>query len=176
VLVICALSDIKGAVRILSAVRLLAAQRPDIPVTVIGGGDYTAQFAALPNVTVVEHRAREMLPALIAEHGIVIGQVMLGAIGMAELESMACARPLIAWFRYDRAYPEPAPMLRALDGRDIAEAVIRLADDPVERQRLGEEGRDWVVRHHSLSAAARAVEQAALDILGRAGRAAEVPA
>lgn len=175
VLVICALTAIKGATRILAAVRALAARRPDIQVTVIGGGEYTREFAALPTVQVVPHQPREYLPELIGAHGVVIGQVMLGAIGMAELEAMACARPLIAWFRYDRAYPEPIPMVRALDGRDIADAVIRLVDCPDERARLGTMARDWVIRHHSLAAAAAAVESAAIEILrGRAS--AGVPA
>jgi glycosyltransferase involved in cell wall biosynthesis len=176
VLVCCSLSDIKGAGRILSACRILAERRPDIPITVTAGGEHTAAFADLPNVRVVPYRARNRLPELISEHGIVVGQVLLGALGMAELESIACGRPLVAWFRYDRSYPEPVPMLRALDGRDIAEAVIRLADDPMLRERLGSQGRDWVARHHSLAAAARAVEHATLEILGRGVRLRSAPA
>jgi glycosyltransferase involved in cell wall biosynthesis len=164
VLVACALTGIKGAVRILAACQRLAAQRPDIPITVYGGGEFTPAFAALPNVSVVPTRPRSELPALIARHGIVIGQTLLGALGMAELEALACARPLIAWFRYDHTYPEPIPMARALDGREIADAVIRFHDDPAERHRLGEAARAWVIRNHSLSTAAEAVERAALSI------------
>ena len=167
VLVCCALTEIKGAVRILNACRLLAERRPEIEITVIGGGDYTPQFAALPNVRVVPHRPREELPELISHHGVVVGQVLLGALGMAELESLACARPLVAWFRYDRAYPEPVPMVRAVDGRDIAEAVIRLVDDPGLRQRMGDAGRAWIERNHSLATAAEAVEVAALDVIAQ---------
>jgi glycosyltransferase involved in cell wall biosynthesis len=176
VLVVCGLTDIKGARRILAACEMVAACRPEIRFTVIGGGDYTARFAALPNVTVVPHRPRAELPALINEHGVVVGQAFLGALGMAELEAMACARPLVAWFRYDRAYPEPAPMVRAVDAHDIAAGVVRLVDDPLERQRLGSLGRQWVLHHHSLALAARAVEVAALEVLGRAREGEVVPA
>jgi hypothetical protein len=68
-------------------------------------------------------------------------------------------------------------MVRALDARDIADAIVRLHDDPAERARLGMAGRDWVIRNHSLSAAAAAVESAAIEILDRRRAGArEVPA
>jgi glycosyltransferase involved in cell wall biosynthesis len=176
VLIGCGLTQIKGANRILAACRELAISRPDIRFTVIGGGPYTRDFAALPTVTVVRHRPRAEFPALINEHGLVIGQALLGALGMAELEALACARPLIGWFRYDRAYAEPIPMVRALDPRDIADAVVRLVDNPAERTRLGEAARAWVIRHHSLATAATEVERAAIEILGGEPMPKDIPA
>jgi glycosyltransferase involved in cell wall biosynthesis len=167
VLVVCSLTRVKGAQRILAACRLLAERRPEIRVTVIGGGEYTPRFAALPNVEVVPRRPREALVELIAGHGVVIGQVKLGSLGMAELEAMACARPLVAAFRYDSAYPEPPPLARTERAAEIADAVIRLVDSPDERSRLGDEARAWVECHHSLDGAARAVESAAAEVLGR---------
>ncbi len=161
VFVCCSLMDIKGAPRILDACRRLATQRPDIQVTAIGGGDYTDEFAALPNVTLLPHQPRAALPAIIARHGVVIGQVLLGVVGMAELEAMACARPVISWFTHDRAYSEPPPFVRAVDGYDIAHAVVRLVDDADARQSLGDAGRLWVSRHHNVEQAAEAVERAA---------------
>jgi glycosyltransferase involved in cell wall biosynthesis len=165
VLVICGLSDIKGARRILNACRRLAQQRPDIRVTAIGSGEHTAAFAALPNVHMLPYQARADFPQLISRHGVVIGQVQLGVVGMAELEAAACGRPVICWYNYDRAYAERPPFVRAVDGFDIAEAVIRLVDDGDARQETGDTSRAWVQRHHNVETVAERVEAAARQLL-----------
>ncbi|MBI2767837.1 MAG: glycosyltransferase family 4 protein [Chloroflexi bacterium] len=165
VFICCALSDIKGATRIHDACRRLAEQRPDIRVTAVAGGEWTARFEALPNVTLVPHQRRSRLPAIISRHGVVVGQVLLGVVGMAELEAMACARPVVAWYTHNHAYPERPPFVRAVDGVDIAAAVTRLVDDADGRQRLGDAGRTWVRRFHSVADTAERVERAALGLL-----------
>jgi glycosyltransferase involved in cell wall biosynthesis len=168
VYVCCSLTDIKGTPRILDACRRLAAQRPDITITAIAGGPYTEAFAALPNVRLIPFGQRSALPETISQHGVVIGQVLLGVIGMAELEAMACARPVIAWYTHDRAYDEPPPLIRAVDGYDIASNVIRLVDDADARQVTGDAARAWVERHHNLAEAAEQVEAAAYEVIRNA--------
>ena len=168
VFVCCGLTDIKGAPRILAACRKLAQVRPEIQVTAIAGGEYTAEFARLPNVTLIPMHPRSERPGIVNRHGIVIGQALVGAVGMAELESLACARPVIAWYRYNRAYPEPPPIIAAVDGVEIAQAVIRLADDAAERRRLGEAGRRWIQKYHDVDDASAQVEAAAAALAARA--------
>ncbi len=163
--VCCGLTDIKGASRILDACRRLAAQRPDISINALSGGDYSDAFAALPNVTLVPYGPRARLPELISRHGVVIGQTLLGVVGMAELEALACARPVVTWFTHDRAYPEPPPFIRAVDGYDIAAAVARLVDDADARQAIGDAGRAWVQKHHNVEAAAEVVERTARGVI-----------
>jgi glycosyltransferase involved in cell wall biosynthesis len=164
VLICCALTDIKGAPRLLDACRRLSEQRPDIRVTAIAGGEWTPYFEALPNVTLVPHQPRAKLPALMSRHGVIVGQVLLGAVGMAELEALSCARPVVAWYRYNHAYPERAPFVRAVDGFDIAASVMRLVDDANLRQELGDAGRAWVQRYHNVDETAERVERAALAL------------
>ncbi|MEX0782493.1 MAG: glycosyltransferase family 4 protein [Dehalococcoidia bacterium] len=170
VFIACALTDVKGAPRLLDACRRLARERPDIHITAIAGGDYTPEFRLLANVRLIPHMPRERLPEVISQHGIVLGQVLLGAIGMAELEAMACARPVIAWYTYNHAYAEPPPLLRAVDGYDIAVAVARLVDDADEREAIGTAARAWVQKHHGLAGIAESVERSALDMLDRQRR------
>lgn len=170
VYVCCALEDLKGASVILEGCRKLAAERPEIAVTVIGGGKYTADFAALPNVTVLPFQPRADLPALIGRHGIVLGQMNLGAAGMAELESMACARPVIQRFDFGDAYPEPPPFVQASTGDEIAAQVIRLTDEPALRDQIGEAGRAWIQRYHDLDAIAGRVEEVARQVLEARGK------
>jgi glycosyltransferase involved in cell wall biosynthesis len=167
VFIACALTEIKGAPRLLDACRRLASERPDIQVTAIAGGEYTPEFQVLPNVRLIPHMPRERLPEVIGQHGVVIGQVLLGAIGMAELEAMACARPVIAWFTYRGAYPQSPPVVRAVDGYDIAAAVARLVDNPEEREAAGRASREWVKTHHGLAGIAETVERAAMEMVSR---------
>ena len=161
VYVCCGLTDIKGAPRILDACRRLAHERPDIRITALAGGEYTEQFQALPNVTLIPHQQRKDLPAIIGRHGVVIGQMLVGAVGMAELEAAACGRPVVTWFRHNKAYTEAPPFVRAVDGCEIAANVARLVDDANLRSQLGEAHRSWVQRFHRLEDAALRVEAAA---------------
>lgn len=162
--VACALTEVKGAGRILEACRRLAQLAPDLRISAFGGGEYTAAFRALPNVTLYARHPRSRLPQIINEHGIVIGQARLGSAGMAELEAMACARPVVTWFNDRSAYAEPPPFLSAVDGADIAQVVARLAANPAERDRIGQAGRAWVTRHHGLERIVDRVEAVALAI------------
>lgn len=165
VLICCSLTEIKGAGRLLKACQALAQQRPDIRITAIGGGHYTAAFQALPNVTVVAHQPRWKLPGLINQHGIVLGQVRLGSAGMAELEAMACARPVVTWFNELHAYDEPPPYVPAVDSIDIVSAITTLADSPELRESLGAKGRAWVEEHHGLERVVTRVEDVAKAIV-----------
>jgi glycosyltransferase involved in cell wall biosynthesis len=161
----CALTDVKGAGRLLNACKRLAADRPDIRITAIGGGDYTQAFQALPNVTIIARQPRWKLPALFNQHGIVIGQVKLGSAGMAELEAMACGRPVVTWFNELHAYADVPPYVTAVDGFDIASAVANLVDQPELRDELGQRGRAWVAEHHSLAEVVTRVEEVAEAIV-----------
>lgn len=170
VFVCCSLSDIKGAPRILEACRRLARLRPDIRITAIAGEEYTEDFAVLPNVTLIPRQPRNHLPEIISQHGVVMGQVLLGVVGMAELEAMACARPVVSWFCHRGAYEAFPPFVRAVDGFDIATAVIRLVDDADERTRIGEASRAWVTRYHNVGAVSERVERAAEEIVAASSR------
>ena len=172
VFICCALTEVKGAKRLLTACRILARERPETRITAIAGGPYAADFAALPNVTLLHHQPRWRFPEIISRHAVVMGWVRFGIAGMAELESMACERPVVNWFNQLDAYDEPPPFVRAVDGQDIAAAVMTLLDDPALRERLGREGREWVVRHHPLEKAAARVEAVSEAIVARARHAA----
>jgi glycosyltransferase involved in cell wall biosynthesis len=161
VLICCALTEIKGAGAILEACRLLAERRPAIRITAYAGGAYASQFEALPNVTLIARQPRWKLPALISQHAIVAGQMKLGTAGMAELEAMACARPVVTWFNAPDAYAEPPPFVPVSTGAEMAMAIEHLADDPAARDRAGDSGRGWIARHHSLGRIAARVETVA---------------
>ena len=167
VYICCALTEVKGAGRILTACRILAEERPDIRITTPAQGPYSAAFAELPNVTLLHRQPRSRLPEIISRHGVVVGWVRFGIAGMAELEALACGRPVVSWFNQLDAYPDPPPFVRAVDGRDIANAVAQLVDDAAARERIGSAGREWVQRCHPLGQAAARVHEVSEAILGR---------
>jgi len=156
--VCCALSEIKGGWRLLKACEILAKERPDLRVTAFGGGEYTREFLALPNVTMLARQPRWKLPRIINAHGIVLGQARLGIAGMAEFEAMACGRPVVTWFNEGAAYSDPPPFVIGLEGEELAAGLLRMAESPALRDQLGERGRDWVTRHHRLPLVVERVE------------------
>lgn len=163
----CALTKVKGAGQILQACRILADAAPDLVVGATAGGEYSEAFNRLPNVILYARQPRSRLPAVIDRHGIVIGQVRVGSAGMAELEALSCGRPVVMRFEHEGAYSEPPPFVKASDPEAIAAAVLRLAADPSERDRLGEAGRAWVVRHHGLDHIVDRVEAVAAAVARR---------
>jgi glycosyltransferase involved in cell wall biosynthesis len=84
---------------------------------------------------------------------------------MAELEAMACGRPVVTWFNELHAYDVPPPYVSAVDGYDIAVAIANLADNPDLREELGEKGRQWVLEHHGLEPVVDRVEEVARAII-----------
>jgi len=165
VFICCALSDVKGAGRLLKACQILAAERPEIRITAIGSGSYTADFQKLPNVTLIARQPRWKLPSVINQHGIVVGQVKLGSAGMAELEAMACGRPVVTWFNELHAYETVPPYVTAVDARDIANSIIKLVDQPEMRDLVGAKGRDWVLENHGLEGVVSRVEEVARAVV-----------
>ena len=169
VYICCGLTEVKGVERLYNACRRLAGQRPDIRFTAVGDGRFADEFAALPNVTLIPRQERSQLPGIINRHAVVLGQARLGAIGMAELEAMACGRPVVTWFNQPHVYAEEPPCIRAVDGYDLAQAVAQLIDNPSLRDSLGSAAREWVGRYHGVDEVVRRVEAVSLRAIA-AGR------
>ena len=163
ILIGCALSENKGVGHILGACEILAKRRPQARIDAFSGGAASSRLNQLPNVLLLLHQPRGKLPALMARHRVIIGQVHQGAVGMVELEALACGRPVISWFTYDTAYDQPPPFVRASNAAEIADAAIRLLEDPAEAARVGTAGRAWVVANHSAAIVAERIERLAIE-------------
>lgn len=109
-------------------------------------------------IQVLSRLDRKEMSELIRSSDLVLGQFQVGAVGVSELEALACGRAVCCRFDYDLAYEERPPFLV---GRSSAEVLALIDDALANRTRLralGERGRDWVVRNHSVDAAARRLQ------------------
>jgi glycosyltransferase involved in cell wall biosynthesis len=167
VFVACALTENKGVANILEACRLLTESRPNIRITATAGGDATRAFDALPQVTLITHQPRAKLAEIMGRHRVIVGQTHQGAIGMTELEAMACARPVVAHFSHDDAYSEPPPLVRATSAVEIASGVAKYLDDAAAAHDLGCLARAWIERHHDVRVISARLEERLLQLAAR---------
>lgn len=166
VLLISAPLAIKGIEHVAAAVRPLMGT-PGIVVHAISRGPGDARrFRELGVPTLIPAVPHDRMPELISAYDIVVGQAAVGALGMSELEALACGRPVVAPFRYAAAYGSPPPLVGA-DVSDPGEAtaeIRRLAADTDRREAIGRESRAWVERHHG----ARRIADRLVELYGDA--------
>lgn len=159
VLIISRLEEIKGVGEAFSALDLLREKHSGLPVEVTcfdWGADAAAHKACYQDhgVKFLSRAPYEKMPEIIAAHDIVIGQLKLGIISMAELEAMASGKPVIGYFAYDDWYPEPPPILPARTGPEIATRIEEVLGRRQLLREVGTAGRTWVVKYHDQAAIA----------------------
>ena len=138
------------------------ARQPDINVWIVGK-DPAGSLLELPRRDPrlhVQGDALDLAP-YIRRAAVSVAPIVYGAgIQNKVLEAMACGTPVVA-------SPQAAQALQAVDGQDLlvadgpaafAAAILRLLDDPALRQRLGENGRNYVLRCHDWDAVAAQLE------------------
>ncbi|WP_169730184.1 glycosyltransferase [Chitinimonas koreensis] len=145
----------KGVDILLPAIRRVAELDGVAQVSYLAFGNAVPeQLPAAANIRPLQRMAYESMLGEMADHDVVVGQVALGAIGMTELEAMMMAKPVIAKWEHDQAYPAPAPILPAADAERIVGQVGRLCADPALREATGQASRNWVFDHHGSEAVA----------------------
>jgi len=159
VLIISTLYPVKKVSVAFEGVRQYLARYPKVQITAIDYGPERKLYHGEPGVFFSTPVPYEMMPALINSHDIIIGQFGIGSLGMAELESMACGKPVICHFEHGDWYPEPPPVFSTDQPAQVAEYLGALTEDRLLRRERGEQGRDWVQQHHGYIAIARQLEQ-----------------
>ena len=82
---------------------------------------------------------------------IVIDQFLIGSIGSIALEAMSCSKPVFACISEERFrlyYPELPPIVNTRTENQIFTKLYELATDDVERRKIGEKSRNWVLNYH----------------------------
>ena len=103
---------------------------------------------------------------LILSADVIVGQLALGALGLSELQAMSCARPVIASFRYDDAYPTPPPICQAATAEEVDERLeYLLFRNPEMVMSLGRQAREWIIENHDHRVLAGKLEELYQSIL-----------
>lgn len=103
------------------------------------------------NVEWVSPCSKPRLIKLYNQSDAVFDQFLLGSYGTTAPEAMACGRPVVMYLEQywnKRCYGEVAPVMNVRTTDQIFDAMVALSD-PNLRRKLGEEGRNYVVQHHS---------------------------
>ncbi len=144
----------------------------DIQFVFVGDGTARAHLIAmaqkklLPNVSFLPFQPRSRLPEVLATADVSLVVLQRG-IGLASLPSkifsiLASGRPLIV--SVDE-YSDTARLVHRSGAgicvppespRHLAEAILKLRDDPLARYTMGKCGRAYALQHHSPDAAAEA--------------------
>lgn len=106
-------------------------------------------------LVVVEKKPREEAMLIYADADIIIEQLLSGIFGMFGVECMAMGKPVIAYLREDILEHHPwmveCPVINA-NPATLRERLIELLNDPDRRRKLGQAGRAYVEKYHSLEA------------------------
>jgi colanic acid biosynthesis glycosyl transferase WcaI len=180
-----------GLETLLEAAALLRERAPKILFVLVGEGAEKARIVSLArsrglnNVRFVGQQPREKIPAYITASDACLvllkkNELFKTVLPTKMLEFMSCARPVILGVDgHARTVMEQANagiFMTPEDPLALAEAVVRLAADPVLRESLGRNGRQHVLHYFSRQHTARVYLEVLQALLGRGQRCAAAAA
>jgi glycosyltransferase involved in cell wall biosynthesis len=169
-----------GLETLLDAATLLRERAPQILFLLVGEGAEKARITSLArsrgldNVRFVDQQPREKIPAYISASDACLvllkkTELFKTVLPTKMLEFMSCARPVILGVDgHARKVMERANagiFITPEDPAALAEAVMRLAADPVLRESLGRNGRQHILRYFSRQDTAKLYLEVLQDLL-----------
>jgi glycosyltransferase involved in cell wall biosynthesis len=146
----------KGVGVFLRGIELAWEIRPQMQVALFGFGDskiaqsFIEKHRGQPRLIILPRVLHAEMPALVRSFDVILGQHSpdVGALGVSELEAMACEKPIVCYFNYPETYPEPPPVLVSRTPEEACAHMLRLLDDAELRRSLGQQARAWVLKYH----------------------------
>ncbi|HJT55530.1 MAG TPA: glycosyltransferase family 4 protein [Ktedonobacteraceae bacterium] len=150
ILLFARLDPEKGADIATQGIARFVERHPGVRVQLLDWGPLKTQYKRLygDRFEFVPLVPQQEVQQLICSADVVVGQFVLGAIGLAELQAMSCARPVIASFRYPSAYSTPPPLCQAQTVEEIDQHLEDLFQYPEEASAIGQRARAWVINNH----------------------------
>ncbi|GAC1349282.1 MAG: hypothetical protein NVSMB27_20930 [Ktedonobacteraceae bacterium] len=135
-------------------------RHPEVQVKLIDWGPQKEQYkqAYQQYFTFIPRVAPGLVRHLLCSADVVVGQLACGALGLSELQAMSCAKPLIASFLYNNAYPAPPPLLHATTAQEVEMYLENLFQNPEAARELGLRARTWIVDNHNCQTLATRLE------------------
>ncbi len=151
---------LKGNDKFLRAFIRLCKERDDLLLILVEGGVDKDNVKSLLRGHNIEKNIRFIQGPLkhdeILYHvnlaDIVVDQFVLGSVGLIGLETLSCAKPLIAFIYedlYAELYGEVPPIISAQDEDSVYNALRRLIESKELRDAVGRKGRDWIMKYHN---------------------------
>lgn len=160
----------KGHANLIGAARRLARHRPDAAVVSIGGEKHPGDLERVRRLassqgvegTIRFLGRRPDARAFLAAADVVVNPSDFEGLPVVLLEAMALGRPVVATdvggVDSVLTHEDSGLLVPPGDPEALAEAIVRVLDDPSLAARLGEAGREVVEKHHGLEGMVRAFE------------------
>lgn len=113
---------------------------------------FARELGISDHVTWLPPLPKRLLARYINACDAVLDQFILGAFGTTTPEAMACAKPVLLFYKSEDhrwCLPEDPPVLNVQTEGEIAQALRKLYDDPVWAQQQGQQSLAWFKQHHS---------------------------
>ncbi len=152
------------------AARLLKRAYKDLEICAIAHGPELERFRDCDEVQFIEPVPHWRMPEVINSFDIILGQFEIGSLGVSELESMACSKPVVSCVdqvMYSEWYSEPPPILSACEIDAVVEAVVSLIQQRDLGEELSSQARAWVLEHHDYLEVATTLAARYQTFLGR---------
>lgn len=147
IFIYAAFNPIKGASTLIEAARRVKARHPDVRIASFKLGSLI-EDAHAAGIELVPFRPHAELPQALAEPGLLVGQVFVGAVGLSELEALSMGRTIICHFRYPEIYQEPPPFVQANTVEELVAAMEAYIEDPEVYREYDASARRWVIDNH----------------------------
>ena len=116
------------------------------------------------HVNWIQPQSEAMLVKYYAAADFVLDQFELGVFGLTTPKAMSCGAVVVSSYHpelHDWCFDEHPPLVAAKATEEIYRALSELARNPDRRAQLGEQGRQWILSHHSKSRIRKTLDEAA---------------
>lgn len=144
----------KGVESIFNCIDLLINDKPHVKIGMFGFGNLTKAANELlnnhnkdRNVHIVAKVLHDQMPCLINQSKVILGQMGTGILTCSELEAMACGKPVICNFKYEKFYKASPPIIYAENAYDAKNRIVEMLENFTLAQNIGELAREWVIHH-----------------------------
>lgn len=139
---------VKGVELAMTGLQAIIQQHPEVAITAFATGPEYPRYQDCPGIQFISPVSHTEMPALYQAHDFVIGQFEIGSLGMVELESMACGKPVICYYAGNQGHTSSPPILNAQSAPQITEKISYLLKNRAEIDAWGQKGRTWVLETH----------------------------